>query len=427
MTELSNPALLRPPAMAPMSQHASPPAPPQPKPPRTIRPLRLLLGLVVVAAAALALARQYLALVTDHAVIAAVSIPLRTPIGGEVTAIALQPGEQVVPGAPIARIENTLADRRLLREARLEQAQALQEAAALAEQVAAFDRLAASLAERAEAYRQESARYVAAGAAEAERMQAAAEARARRAGLDAVRAMELARGGFAPVAQRDRAEAERDSAIYEAAAFGARGDAFRAQGGALDRGLFVASGFGGSSYAEQRLDEIALRRAELVRLRAAQLGVAERAARRAEEESARHEAERLAQLTAQAPWHAWRVLVKPGQRVTPEEILAEMVDCGSISVLAAVPQTMVPDIAAGQRAWLRLDGESADRAGTVRGWLPEGMTQEGGRLAVVPTRPRGRSQVAEIALDAPPDGAACPVGRSGRVLFERTRGILGGW
>jgi len=72
----------------------------------------------------------------------------------------------------------------------------------------------------------------------------------------------------------------------------------------------------------------------------------------------------------------------------------------------------------GQAVRVLLDGEEAPRYGIVEGLLPEGMLSEGGRLAVLPNRPQGGSQVAQVAIEQPATGTPCPIGRTGRVVFD---------
>lgn len=381
---------------------------------------RLLAALLLLALAAVALLRQHIAVSTEHAVISAYAIPMRTPIGGELTQMAAQPGALLPVGAVLGHVANHLADRRFVLDAEAERARAASEAAALASQIAALDALAAGLGARAEEHRQAASRMLAAGLEEGLRLQAAAEARLRRLDQDAARALDLARGGVASPALRERAEAERDAAREEAAALAARGEALRAQDRAALSGLYLTGGFGGVGYLEQRLDEIALRRAELGRQLAVQEAAADRAAQRLAAEIARLHAVREALLVSPGDWHVWQVLAKSGQRVLAEDVVAELLDCRDAFILAALPQAEAPWVAPGQQARLRLAGESTELLGTVTGWVPEGMAREGGRLAVLPTRPRGNSQLLQIALDAPPRGAACPVGRTGRVVMERS-------
>lgn len=398
---------------------ASPPPRATPQGGWLARRWRLLAAIALLGTAAVAMFRQHLVVSTEHAVISAYAIPMRTPIGGVLTAITAQAGAALEGGMPLARVENTLADRRPLLDATAERDRALEEVAALARQIAALDDITGALTARAEELRAESQHMLAAGLAEGLSLHAAAETRARRLGQEAARALELARNGVTSTALRERAEAEHDAALREAAALAARSAALAAQERAATRGLYLAGSYGGVSYLEQRLDEVALRRSELLRQHAAQQATANRAAARIAAEAERLATEREALLHAPGDWHAWRVLARPGQRVLAEDILAELVDCRDIFVLAAIPQDDAPAIAPGQPARLRLAGETQERRGTVLGWVPDGMAREGGQLAVLPTRPLGNSQLLRVAIAQPDAGMPCPVGRTGRLLLDR--------
>ncbi|MGG5822649.1 HlyD family efflux transporter periplasmic adaptor subunit [Falsiroseomonas sp. HW251] len=401
------------------------PAPPPPsKRKLPVGRARLVVAAVLVGTAALGLARQQFTVATEHAVVSATTIPLRTPIGGEVARIALRAGEELPEGAAVL-VENPRADRRRLLDVLAERDRAADEAASLGAQIASLDDLSASLAQRAAAYREETARMLSAGVEEGLRQLAAAEARARRAGQEATRTIELARGGYAAASLRERVEADRDAALQEAGAFAARGAALRAQEEALSRGFVLNGGFGGVGYLDQRLDEIAMRRTDLARQLAAQQAALARASRRVAEETARHETERAATLQAPPGLRAWRVLAAPGQRVQAEETVAELLDCRAVFMLAVVAQRDVPMIQPGQPARVLLDGDPTERAGVVHGFLPDGMVTEGGRIAAVPTRPRGGGQVVQVDIATPPQGPACPVGRTGRVIFERPVALPG--
>jgi hypothetical protein len=47
------------------------------------------------------------------------------------------------------------------------------------------------------------------------------------------------------------------------------------------------------------------------------------------------------------------------------------------------------------------------------------MAREGGRIAVLPTRPLGNSQLLRVAIAQPEAGTPCPIGRTGRLLLDR--------
>jgi hypothetical protein len=121
-------------------------------------------------------------------------------------------------------------------------------------------------------------------------------------------------------------------------------------------------------------------------------------------------------MAAGGAWQPRRIHAAAGQVVTRGEPLLDVVACDAAELLATLTQRQATRVATGQPVSVLLQGELAYRPGTVLGWLPDGMSQEGGPLASLPARPREPSQVLRIALD---DAAAdCAVGRHGRVVFD---------
>jgi multidrug resistance efflux pump len=123
-----------------------------------------------------------------------------------------------------------------------------------------------------------------------------------------------------------------------------------------------------------------------------------------------------AAMAAGGAWQPWRIHAAAGQVVTRGEPLLDVVACDAAELLATLTQRQATRVATGQPVSVLLQGELAYRAGTVLGWLPDGMSQEGGPLAGLPARPREPSQVLRIALDGA--AADCAVGRHGRVVFD---------
>jgi len=422
MPDIAQPGTSRALAFEEVSRPASfalPQARPIPKPPGFwARHWRRLLAVALVGTAGAALLQQQMILATEHAVISAYTMPVRTPIGGEITDLAARAGEEIIPGLAFARVENPRADRGRLLDLTAERDRARDEVGALIGQISALEGLAADIRARGQDHREFSALHLAAQAREAMEWRAAALARAQRAGQEAARASELARAGHGSQAARERAEAELESARREAAAHGARIAALERQAGAAASGVFTELGHVGASYAEQRLDDIALRRGELAREASRQQSALERAERRLTEERALYETQRVALLNPMEGLTVWRLKVQPGQRVGPEDVLAEVLDCRSIFILAAVPQTALPSLAPGSAARFRLAGEREARPGIVLGRHGEASGRDGTNLAAQPSRPHGLSALVQIALEPFQPGTLCPVGRTGRVHFD---------
>jgi multidrug resistance efflux pump len=379
---------------------------------------RLLLALILVGAAIAGVLHQHLTLSTGHAVISAHTLPVRAPIGGEVTDLAGEPGAELPAALAFARIENTRADRGRMLDALQERDRAQMEVGALIGQIRALEALAGELRARGALHREVVAEEYEAWLGEAEALRGAALARATRAAQDSARAVELARGGHASLAARDRAEAELQAARREAEAQDMRILALQRQAAAARLGILTQQGQAGAAYADQRLDEVALRRDELVRQVSLQQAALGRAERRLAEEQEQHEARRSAVITPPRGLILWRLHAQAGQRVLPDEVLAELVDCRSAFLLATVPQSALPHLPPGSTARLRLAGEGTERQGLVLGPQGEGQAREGGNLAALPTRPAGQTALLRIALPPFEPGMLCPIGRAGRVIFE---------
>ncbi|MEI6159930.1 MAG: HlyD family efflux transporter periplasmic adaptor subunit [Roseococcus sp.] len=410
-----------------MTSFALPPAAPLPRRIHWLaRRGRLFLALALVGAAVSALLQHHLTLATEHAVISALTLPVRAPIGGAVTDLAGEPGAELPHMLAFARVENAQADRGRLLDAIQERDRARNEVGALIGQISALEGLAADIRARGAAHREVSAQHAEAQLGEAQELRAAARARAVRAGQDAARALELARAGHGTPAARERAQAEMEAARREVEALDMRVLGLHRLAEGAHQGILTQPGQQGASYAEQRLDEIAIRRAELTRQASQQQSALTRAERRLAEEMEQHEARRSAVIAPPQGLILWRLHTQAGQRVLPEEVLAELVDCRSAFLLASVPQNALPSLSPGSPARLRLAGETRERVGVVVGRHGEGQTRESGNLAAQPSRQPGQSALVRIALPPFEPGMLCPVGRVGRVIFE-TRGFPWLW
>ena len=398
--------------------------------PRPVRPawlapgrlLRLGLAIGLVLAALVALWRQHAAVVTQDALLSAPVLVLRAPIPGQLSWWAGGPGAAVEAGQLLALIENDDADPGRRQAAEALEARLAAEATAIARQRDSLEALDAALAQRGRQQREEAARLFTLRIEEVAAWRAAAEARAERLRAETRRGQELARGGHQSPQSQERLEAERLAAEREAEALGLRAAALRLKQAAALRGLWLEEGQGGIAYTEQRRDEILLRDADMARQQARVLAEWAMAGAHASEERARHLRAGQASLLAPTPLSIWRMPVEPGARVRAEETVAELLDCRAPVLLMAIPQADVPAVALGAPVRFRLAGEARDREGTAQSWLPEGMAREGGRLALLPSRPAGPSRLLEVALPEPEPGAPCLVGRTARAVIERPRG-----
>ena len=370
---------------------------------------RLALGVGLVGGAAYAASQPFIAFTTENTMVSASLLRLRAPIGGELVAPS--------PGQPALTIRNPLADNHRVIDARSERDRLGAELAATSSRLTDLAALAADIGQRAALHRDAVAAHLTLQAREAGMTRNAAEARALRAARDAGRSGELARVGVAATSQLDRADAERVSARAQGDAAATRIQLLQQQAEAATRGVFTENGHIGTGYAEQRLDELSLRRMELHRMADVLRATLAAAERRVNEEEARLALLSTATLTVPEGLALWRTRALPGQRVVADETIAEVVDCRAPFLLAAIPQSQLSGLTQGTPVRLRLAGSGLEWRGRLTGFLPDSTSAES--MAALPSRPREPSILAQVALDPPPAETPCPVGLTGRAVFQR--------
>ncbi len=371
---------------------------------------RMALGLGLVGGAAYAASQPFMAITTENTVVSASLLRLRAPIGGELMAPS---------GAQLAlTIRNPLADNHRVIDAQAERDRLRAELAATTSRLADLAALAADVGQRAALHREAVAAHLFLQAREAGASRNAAEARALRASRDAGRSSELARAGVAATSQLDRADAERVAARAQGDAAATRIQMLQQQAEAAARGVFTENGHVGTGYAEQRLDELSLRRMELSRMADVLRATLAAAERRVREEEARLALLSTATVTVPEGLALWRTRALPGQRVAADETIAEVVDCRAPFLLAAIPQSQLSGLQQGAPVRLRLAGSRLEWRGRLTGFLPDSTSADS--MAALPSRPREPSILAQVALDPPPAETPCPVGLTGRAVFQRT-------
>lgn len=371
---------------------------------------RLALGVALVGGAGYAASQPFMAVTTENTVVSASLLRLRAPISGELVAPAAT--------QPALTIRNTLADNHRVIDAQGERDRLRAELAATTSRLTDLEALAADIARRAAAHREAVSAHLSLQAREANMARNAAEARAQRASREAGRSTELARAGVAATSQLDRTDAERAVARAQGDAAATRIQLLQQQAEAAARGVFTENGHIGTGYAEQRLDELALRRMELSRLADVLRATLAAAERRVVEETARLALLSTATVTVPEGLALWRTRALPGQRVAADETIAEVVDCRAPFLLAAIPQSQMSGLQPGTPVRLRLAGSRQEWRGQLTGFLPDSTSADS--MAALPSRPREPSILAQVALDAPPAETPCPVGLTGRAVFQRS-------
>jgi len=367
--------------------------------------------------------------VTDNAVVSAYQMPLRTPIAGDLTGFTAPVGAVVPSGFVLGRVRSGRIDDGRLLDLRQSFARATALAAAQQRQQASLLVLQAALRRNAGADLQASRQEI-----RGRLLQVAATLRQREAQRDLAR-LQLARAnrlladGVASVAARDTQATDLATATAQVAAEQGNLAALAAQAAAAANGVLLDNGGNDAPYSAQRADELAIELArldrEIAETQANEIGL------RGEIKAERSRLARLSTAVLRAPGGGtiWKVEAVAGEHLTQGETVADLVDCASPTILAAIPEDEAPYIAVGSPVRLRLAGETWDRAGRVIAIGGQRLRDDGRALAAVPVpRATGRLILRIVFDAAPAAGTSCLVGRSLRVMIpKRGPGWLGRW
>ncbi len=387
------------------------------------RPLKISIALGLLGAGIYAMLDDQLSLSTDHAVVSAYTIGLRSPIGGHVAGLRAAPGQLVAQGALLATVEDDRADRQRLVDLTAQRDRALAELAGAEASRDAFYAMAADLAARAGTHRQVALAWYTSQIAEAERNLAAQRARLLKDRQTLARKQQLVQAGFATRAELDAARADNDVSARTLEAMRDRLTTLRTQREGVTRGVFVESGHIGFNYAQQRADEVTMRLAELDRAILGLRAEAAAATARLAAETGRAAQLASAELPTPSGGMVWRVLAQEGERVGAGDTVAEVMDCQAAFVLAAVPQDRAGSVQLGGVARFRLAGESRDRSGRVQAVLGDASASGERNLAALPSRPAGQGMaLVRVALTPTEGESACPVGRTARLVLPTGEG-----
>jgi multidrug resistance efflux pump len=253
----------------------------------------------------------------------------------------------------------------------------------------------------------------------------AKQVEARRAEAERDRMRKLASGGAVSQSVRERAEADAQRAILLVAQLEAERERITHDIAAVAVGLLPATGSEDGSYASQRRDEIAIRRADL-RARLAVVS-AKAASLKAELEARSAEHERLARFEPVSERGAiiWSAGPPSGASVARGDEIVSLLDCTRRFMEVVTSERAIASITAGDTAWVRLNGEEKPFEAEVRLIRGGGTQPETGRLAARPVRvPEGSISVLLKLPDANLEDPEmrtgyCDVGRTAEVRFDR--------
>ena len=392
------------------------------------RPWKIATALGLLGAGIYAMLDDQFTLSTEHAVVSAYTVGLRSPIAGQVGGLRHAPGEAIAAGALLAVVEDPRADQQRLVDLRALHDRARAELAAALGAQALYRDLAADLSQRAGLHQEMALTRYASQQAEAERLLAGTEARLLRDRQNLVRKQQLVASRFGTQADLDGARADHDVSLRAVEAQQQHLLTLQTQQDGVRRGVFIEAGHVGFNYAQQRLDEVSMRIADLDRGIVSLTADFQAAVSRLGAEQRRTDQQSLAELSSPSGGLVWRVLAQEGERVAVGETVVEVMDCDAAFVLAAIPQHRAAEVQLGGIARFRLAGESRERSGRVQAVLGEGSVRGERNLAALPTRPAPGAALVRVALAPAEPGAAagCPVGRTARLVLPTGEGGLFG-
>ena len=395
------------------------------------RTLRLSAAALVLGAAAVTLAPHATSYVATSAVVNAPVILIRSPFDGVVATPSADIAAPVGAGAPLLVLRADRADRSGLAALEAERRTIAGEQESLARLSDELTALAADLAARRASHISEYGAWVAARAEAAEAQEAEARIRLSQVRADLERSSRLARSGSVAesLMEDDRADAE----AAEMALVRARADrhAIELEGQAMAAGVVLDDAGGGLAQITYRLDEIAIRQAEIAR-QSIELGArAEAVAGQIATLSHRAEAQESFAPDAGAAGVIWKASPPRDSAVMTGDEVVRLLDCSRRFIEVSIPERHFERIRAGSPASVQLKGAA--------GWFTaevEAVRGAGGRFdrpalaAVVPQDDNYELSVL-VRLPAADVGqpevaqAFCDVGRSADVRFGRSADDLG--
>lgn len=373
---------------------------------------RVLLGFGLLGLGAWSVVPGMIHPISTDAVVNAEIVTLRAAVEGRLAAGASGVGERVSAGDAVARIQTSHSDLMLESELAVQRNMV---AALAAEELQLID-LDRSLAGRAQAFRTAARRDLELTRRQSEAKVKAVRSDQRRAETELERKRILAAKDLvAPVAV-DSARAAADAAKAAAEAEQANLARLNGEIGAVARGAAMPGTGFDAPYAEQRRDEIRLKRA------ARAVEVAQVNVRIAELERQLTAAPtKEAVLIAPVDGVVWQRFAADGDTIRPGDPVVGVVDCDKLFLSAVLPKRYFPQLKSGDRARVSLAGQSSVRA-VVQSVRAAGGAQANTTAAVNPSAQEGKDVVVTLAVSDDRLGNRsdnlCQVGQHATVTFE---------
>jgi len=387
------------------------------------RVIKFGVALALIGAAAYAVQSEQGYVASDNAVVSAYTSSLRTPIAGYISGLRAKVGDAVAAGAVLGRLKEPRVDDQRLVDLENLLARFRSDRDAYQKQHDQLSLQRAELVERAAERNRSAAEFLTLQAAEAERQVRSRTAARDYSRRDLGRKDSLGRTGNAPATEVDKARLASEQAELEVEAGSVRLAYFRLQAEMARKGMLLESGSNDVAYSTQRADEIGIRLTELEREIARLSASQAETSARLDAERQRIDLLRAADLLAPSSGMLWKLGASDGERLSVGDTAAELVDCTSAFIVAAVPQDRYPDVEIDGAARVRLSGEKADRSGRVVSVTGEATLANDRNLAAAPLNQHSATAIARIEVAASSNLAGeCLVGRTARVLLPTSAG-----
>jgi multidrug resistance efflux pump len=382
------------------------------------RVLKTIAGLVLIVAVGWMPAQRLFQVSSVEAVVNARLVTVRAPIEGAVTLDTNQAsvGDAVDLGTPLVTIADPRVDQGRVNDERQELANAEQERETLSRKLGNLKDLRETLRAQLAAFHDNRLRQVEAEVAEADariRSSLAEQARA-----EAVRTRQgtLAKSGSISQSQLD--DAERDVRVAVAALEEARAhrDVLAVERDAINSGTYLGDDYNDQPRSAQRLDEVEQTIAGVEVDIDSLAKRIERAGRVVRDEEQRLTMKSEARLDAPVKGRIWEVLTAPGEQVTAGQPLFSLLDCSEAIVTATVSEAVYNSLSVGAPATFTYREGGAPLAGNVV--QLSGVASASSHFAIAPSALTGESYRVAVAVNGLDSDGSCPVGRTGRVVFD---------
>lgn len=383
------------------------------------RPLKILAALVLLAVFGAIPLQTLLQASSVEAVVNSRIVTIRAPIDGE---IADAPRDftawSAVKGAPVLHIVDPKADRSRFDDLRRALGRLEDERPGLLARLERAQTMLAALEKQTEQFAQGRARQLEARVAALQSDSAAATARAQEARAAYQRTAALTRPGVVSAAEAARINRDRLVADEAEAAARKRVEEASIELAAARAGSFLGDSYNDRPSSAQRADEVRQRIEDLTaELKTRDAQIARLAAER-DDEAERYRKLSDVEVALPVSGRVWEIMTAPGEHVRRGQDLIRILDCSTAVVTANVAETVYNRLKIGSPAKFRPADGGPDVEGVVVNLT--GLSGAPANFAIQPHALLKESYHVTVAAPKLAENGGCIVGRTGRVLFEKS-------